>query len=75
MDLRSPPKLPAGFEHLQKWLQELYQKSQNILQRTSVPSASTDPGKFGNYAADATYLYFCYADSSWARIAWTDVVF
>ena len=75
MNLRPPPNLDSKFAHLQIWLQDLYSKSQNVLQFTAVPASSTAQGRVFNYSFDDTYLYICYAENSWARIAYTDVLF
>ena len=36
---------------------------------TDVPATPTAAGTPGHLAADANYLYFCYALNKWARIA------
>ena len=75
MNLRPPPKLEKKFAHLQIWLQELYSKSNNVLQFATVPASSTALGRVFNYSFDDTYLYICYEEHKWARIAFTDVLF
>lgn len=39
--------------------------------RTAVPATSTSSGVVGQWAADASYFYYCYASNSWRRIAGT----
>lgn len=36
--------------------------------RQTPPVSTTSYGNKGDYAADATYLYICHADSSWIRV-------
>lgn len=37
-----------------------------------VPTSSSSIGTVGNMAADDSYLYICYAENSWRRIAITN---
>jgi len=75
MNLLQPPKLPAELTQLSVWLQTLTRESKGILQFVSPPASSTAPGSIFNYSFNDTYLYICYGTDTWARIAYTDVVF
>ena len=44
-------------------------------QFVSVPASSGATGTAGDYSADATYFYCCYATDSWGRVAWDSVSF
>ena len=37
--------------------------------RVAVPAKSTSAGSAGQWAMDASYLYVCYADGAWRRVA------
>lgn len=36
---------------------------------STIPTTSTDPGKQGQITADANFLYICYSDNNWIRVA------
>ena len=44
-------------------------------QFVAVPAGSGAVGTAGDYSADATYFYCCYAASSWGRVAWDSISF
>lgn len=35
----------------------------------SVPTSTSTPGNTGNWSADASYMYICYAPNSWRRVS------
>lgn len=41
----------------------------NVATVTSVPSYSDSPGEVGQIAGDSNFVYFCYAQNSWTRVA------
>lgn len=41
----------------------------NPIASANVPTAATDPGKTGEIAFDASYIYVCIATDTWKRAA------
>lgn len=63
---KDEPRL--SFPHV-KWSQSVEQAINSSAQVAgSVPTSSTAPGEAGTFAADANFLYYCYAKNSWRRI-------
>lgn len=54
----TPPKYP---KHGDEWI--------DPVDFSDIPATSTSTGTAGQFAADANYLYVCYAANSWFRIA------
>lgn len=74
MQITSPPilnKQPA----LSNWLVELHSLLVNQPMSDLVPTSSSDVGTPGQLAYDSGFIYVCYDLNSWARIAYTDIVF
>lgn len=63
---KSDPRL--SFPHV-KFHQSVEQALNSSAQvQGNVPASSTATGEAGTFAADANFLYYCYAKDSWRRI-------
>lgn len=71
--LKPPPPLRDNPE-LSSFLTDVFIKF-NDLQYRQPPASSTAVGTPGDLAFDSNYFYVCYLVNTWARIAYTDIVF
>jgi hypothetical protein len=74
MQISAPPTFNDN-SALSNWLNELYGLLLSQPISDLIPLSSSDVGVPGQMAYDNNYLYVCYDIDSWARIAYTDVVF
>jgi hypothetical protein len=47
----------------------VFDKITELINGGTVPATTTDPGKKGQIAANATHLYICVATDTWRRVA------
>jgi len=65
----------AIFQQYTTGINQALQAIPTIQAFSSVPATHSSTGTPGQWAADSSFLYVCYATNAWARIAWTSTTF
>ena len=65
----------AIFQQYTDGLNQALQSVPTIQAFSAVPATHAAAGTPGQWSADASFLYVCYATNAWARIAWTSTTF
>ena len=68
MRISSPP-VQFDNPEFDMWMRDLYSGLLSIPMSETPPTSSTDEGVKGQMAYDDDFLYVCYAENLWKRVA------